>query len=161
MKTTIQKFSFRYENTEFSGLQGVLIYFLSSALSIFVLTINVFPFTDILTRSAIFMGFLTVITFLTKQLPSQKFKAKVFLWTWFPATLSLLVSICLIASFYQIIARNLELTTTNVLVCILTMIIVFESGRRSLGFWLPALCLIFVLYALFGQLLPLLGALWC
>ena len=154
MKTSIQKFSLRYENTEFSGLQGVLIYFLSSALSIFVLTINVFPLTDILTRSAIFMGFLTVITFLTKQLPSRKFKAKFFVWTWLPATLSLLVSICLIASFDQIIARNLELTTTNVLVGILTMIIVFESGRRSLGFWLPALCLIFVLYALFGQLLP-------
>lgn len=58
--------------------------------------------------------------------------------------------------FYEadLVERAGELTQEDMVVGIVTLILVFEAARRIMGFALPAICLVFLGYALFGEYLP-------
>ncbi len=54
----------------------------------------------------------------------------------------------------DLVQRAGEMTNADMVVGILTIVLVFEAARRVMGFALPLICLIFLLYGLFGQYLP-------
>ncbi|MEO7940634.1 MAG: TRAP transporter permease, partial [Burkholderiaceae bacterium] len=54
----------------------------------------------------------------------------------------------------DLVQRAGEMTTSDMVVGILTIVLVFEAARRIMGFALPLICLVFLLYGLFGQYLP-------
>ncbi|MEO6280054.1 TRAP transporter permease [Roseateles sp.] len=64
------------------------------------------------------------------------------------------------ASFYhwvfeaELTARAGDMTSTDMVIGIVTLALVFEAARRVLGWALPAICLTFLAYALYGQYLP-------
>ncbi len=64
------------------------------------------------------------------------------------------------ASFYHWIyeadltARAGQMTDGDMVIGILTIVLVFEATRRIMGWALPIICGIFLLYGLFGQYLP-------
>ena len=47
-----------------------------------------------------------------------------------------------------------ELTTTDWVIGVVTIALVFEAARRMMGWGLPLICGMFLAYALFGQYLP-------
>ncbi|HEX7387181.1 MAG TPA: TRAP transporter permease [Castellaniella sp.] len=51
-------------------------------------------------------------------------------------------------------ARAGQMTEADMVVGILTIVLVFEATRRMMGWALPIICGIFLLYGLFGQYLP-------
>jgi TRAP transporter 4TM/12TM fusion protein len=53
-----------------------------------------------------------------------------------------------------LVQRAGEMTQTDMVVGILLIVLVFEAARRIMGFALPLICLVFLLYGLFGQYLP-------
>ncbi|MEO7337477.1 MAG: TRAP transporter permease [Caldimonas sp.] len=63
-------------------------------------------------------------------------------------------------AFYQwafesdLIQRAGDPTTTDLVVGTLIIVLVFEAARRVVGFALPLVCALFLLYGLFGQYLP-------
>ena len=65
-----------------------------------------------------------------------------------------------VASFYHWIfeadltQRAGELTPADLVVGIVIIVLVFEAARRMMGWALPFICGLFLLYALFGQYLP-------
>ncbi len=65
-----------------------------------------------------------------------------------------------VTSFYHWIfeadltQRAGELTTADFIVGIVIIVLVFEAARRMMGWALPFICGLFLLYALFGQYLP-------
>jgi len=54
----------------------------------------------------------------------------------------------------DLVQRAGEMTNPDMVVGILTIVLVFEAARRIMGFALPLICLVFLLYGLFGQYLP-------
>ena len=64
------------------------------------------------------------------------------------------------ASFYHWIfeadltARAGEMTEADMVIGIVTLVLVFEAARRVMGWALPAICLVFLGYALYGEYLP-------
>ena len=54
----------------------------------------------------------------------------------------------------DLVQRAGEMTQTDMVVGILLIVLVFEAARRIMGFALPLICLMFLLYGLFGQYLP-------
>ncbi len=54
----------------------------------------------------------------------------------------------------DLVQRAGEMTRADMVVGILTIVLVFEAARRIMGFALPLICLMFLLYGLFGQYLP-------
>ncbi|HSQ72635.1 MAG TPA: TRAP transporter permease [Rubrivivax sp.] len=65
-----------------------------------------------------------------------------------------------VLSFYHwvfeadLTARAGEMTDADMVVGLVTLTLVFEAARRVMGWALPAICLGFLAYALFGQYLP-------
>ncbi|HEX5515057.1 MAG TPA: TRAP transporter permease [Gammaproteobacteria bacterium] len=63
-------------------------------------------------------------------------------------------------AFYQwyfeadLIQRSGELTTSDMVIGILLVVLVFEAARRVMGIALPIICALFLAYGLFGQYLP-------
>src|SRR6218665_1237120 len=51
-------------------------------------------------------------------------------------------------------ARAGELTTADAVIGTTTIVLVFEAARRKMGWALPAICAMFLAYAIFGQYLP-------
>lgn len=51
-------------------------------------------------------------------------------------------------------ARAGEMTDTDMVVGIVTIVLVFEATRRMMGIALPIICALFLLYGLFGEYLP-------
>jgi TRAP transporter 4TM/12TM fusion protein len=54
----------------------------------------------------------------------------------------------------DLVQRAGEMTSTDMVVGILLIVLVFEAARRIMGFALPLICLVFLLYGLFGEYLP-------
>ncbi|MEO7940449.1 MAG: TRAP transporter permease, partial [Burkholderiaceae bacterium] len=48
----------------------------------------------------------------------------------------------------DLVQRAGEMTTSDMVVGILTIVLVFEAARRIMGFALPLICLVFLLYGL-------------
>lgn len=54
----------------------------------------------------------------------------------------------------ELVQRAGELTQTDMVVGIVTLLLVFEAARRIMGIALPLICVGFLAYALFGEYLP-------
>ena len=54
----------------------------------------------------------------------------------------------------ELIQRAGELTRADLVVGLVLLVLVFEGARRALGFPLPLICGVFLLYGVFGQYLP-------
>ncbi|NYT64398.1 TRAP transporter permease [Alcaligenaceae bacterium] len=65
-----------------------------------------------------------------------------------------------VVSFYHWIyesdltARAGEMTNTDMVIGIITIVLVFEATRRMMGWALPLICGMFLMYGLFGEYLP-------
>jgi TRAP transporter 4TM/12TM fusion protein len=54
----------------------------------------------------------------------------------------------------DLVQRAGDLTTADMAIGILTIVLVFEAARRVMGIALPIICAVFLAYALYGQYLP-------
>ena len=54
----------------------------------------------------------------------------------------------------DLVQRAGEMTRTDMVVGIVLIVLVFEAARRIMGYALPLICLVFLLYGVFGQYLP-------
>ncbi len=72
----------------------------------------------------------------------------------------LVAAVAFVAGLYHwvfeadLILRAGEMTNTDMVVGIVTIVLVFEAARRVMGLALPLICLTFLLYGLFGEHLP-------
>lgn len=72
----------------------------------------------------------------------------------------LLGMVAFVTSFYHwvyesdLTARAGEMTNADMVIGIITIVLVFEATRRMMGWALPLICGMFLLYGLFGEYLP-------
>ncbi|MCX7898400.1 MAG: TRAP transporter permease [Rhodocyclaceae bacterium] len=128
---------------------------LALAFSAYQLIVAAFhPFSSLVTRS-FHVGFLLALTFLLY--PSFRHEAKL---SRVPARDAILAagafSLCAYQWLFEgeLIQRAGDPTLPDLMVGTALIILVFEAARRILGLALPILCAAFILYGLFGHLLP-------
>jgi TRAP transporter 4TM/12TM fusion protein len=54
----------------------------------------------------------------------------------------------------DLVQRAGQPNTIDIVVGSVVIVLVFEAARRIMGWWLPLMCAVFILYALFGRYLP-------
>lgn len=136
-----------------------LVGFVALAFSLFQLTVATFhPWSSQLIREW-HVAFLLVLTFLLYPAVRRSGDER------FPQLgggyLGLLLAgvVALLAAYYgffehDLIARAGDPTASDLVVGVALLLLCFEAARRILGWPLPLLCLLFLLYALFGQWAP-------
>jgi TRAP transporter 4TM/12TM fusion protein len=137
------------------GLPLRLVAWAALAFSAYQLTVAAFaPLSSLITRS-LHVGFLLLIAFLLYPAARRgKQLTRIPLLDW------LLAATGFALAFYQwvfesdLIQRAGDPTVVDLAVGTVTVVLVFEAARRVLGFALPLVCGLFLLYGLFGEYLP-------
>ncbi len=110
---------------------------------------------DILQLEFLHLSFALILAFLLKKGPALLNKGD---WSdYLLALLSAAMGVYFMASYTRIIERIrfvAEVEPTDVLACVILIILVLEAGRRVMGWGLSILGLIAIAYAFFGYLLP-------
>ena len=101
---------------------------------------------------AVHVGFLLVMVYLAVPSAGQSFLARVAGW--------LLALAAIATAGYQwlfeadLIQRSGDLSSADLWIGIVLVVLVFEAARRQMGMALPVICSLFIAYALLGQYLP-------
>ncbi|MBE0531435.1 MAG: TRAP transporter fused permease subunit [Rhodospirillales bacterium] len=139
------------------GMRGVHAWVaagLAIATATFILAINSFLLMDLMRRSALFMSLVLALTFLLfpyrKGVKDRQPNPVDYLL----AVASMACGLYIFVTYDAFVARNLQMTAADLAFGVLALFLVLEGGRRCLGIWLPALALLFLLYAIYGQWLP-------
>ncbi|MBB6454573.1 TRAP transporter 4TM/12TM fusion protein [Salirhabdus euzebyi] len=146
------------ENTKFRSFKGhlkIIVFILAIAFSIFQLTIIYYPVNTVQLRIIHLMFGLVLIFTLVPAIKSKKTS---------PITISVdlaLITLSLISCFY-IAKESVQLSSErlgyynsfDIFASIVLLILVIEATRRILGWALPIISILFILYALFGFLIP-------
>jgi TRAP transporter 4TM/12TM fusion protein len=123
-----------------------------AGISLFIIaTMLLFPLPAMMQRAAVLMLALFVI-FLLYPMFREK-KALDFLnWIW--AVLAVVVCGYVLVDFENLVNRMGALNTTDMILGGLCVVMVLDATRRSIGWPLPIVTMIFVLYSYFGYLIP-------
>ncbi|RIY39888.1 TRAP transporter permease [Neopusillimonas maritima] len=127
------------------------VFWVALALSAFQIYMAAFhPLSSLVIR-AIHVGFVVLLIFMLEPAATSR-GGRFFSWA--------LGGIAFVLSLYHwvfesdLTARAGMLTPTDTLVGVVLLILVFEAARRMMGWALPFICGLFLLYGLFGEYLP-------
>ena len=84
----------------------------------------------------------------------KRFRDQLHWWDWLPALLSLAVTVYIVWQGSEFGDRATAPYQTDVVVGICLIVLLLEATRRTTGWIMPVVSIVFVLYALFGHLLP-------
>ncbi len=137
------------------GWRRAVIPFAAVALSLFVLVGVNFTVLSPLQNLSIFAALGMVLAFAAFPVHAKLANRSVGLWI--DGTLAVLAVVCcgyIIAQGATLAQRAGMYTPVDIAVGIVGMVLVLEATRRSIGWALPILALVFILYALLGRSLP-------
>lgn len=134
------------------SILGWIIYILGVALSLFIIYANSFGTIPIIKTNAAFASFSLALCFLLT--PSRKGAKAGTPVDILLAIIGAIGGFYLILYFDDIAEGGMQFTTVDILFAAVTVIVVMEAARRSLGWVIPVLCILFLLYAYLGPYLP-------
>jgi TRAP transporter 4TM/12TM fusion protein len=102
----------------------------------------------------VFLGFSLVLTFILYPATRKRREARVPWFDWFMVLCSLAVVAYPLWDFEEFIYRSALPNFTDQIFGVVTIVLVLEATRRTTGWVLPAVALLFLAYAFFGQWLP-------
>jgi len=140
--------------TALAGFDARAIFIIAVVFSLFQIYTAAFnPVSSIVLRS-LHVGFLLLLTFLLFGMRKAGARRRIPWYDW------LLGLVAFALGFYHwifeadLILRAGDPTTTDLVVGVIMIAMVFEGARRIMGPWLPVFCILFVPYAIFGRQLP-------
>ena len=136
---------------------AAIVLFLSVSLSMYQLyTAGITALTALVQRS-IHLGAILSLTFLLKPPFKGARKDKFSLWFFFDWVLVLLSVVCVIYICYNLNAifeRQGDWLPSDLAISIIGTILVLEACRRVIGFFMTAICLTAIIYAIYGPYMP-------
>ncbi len=140
---------------ELSGYQSYIIVAAALLLSLFAIYVNGFSTIQEIYRNVIFLGFIFILALFLYPATKYSNKKK------FTVLDTVLVFIGLSGIIYLLInyttihvERSSQAITIDYVFAIITIIILLEVARRTVGIFIPILSLIALVYALFGPYFP-------
>ena len=135
--------------SKYLNIKGLLV-FLGLSLGLFHLYTASFGILPGYFQSSVHWGLISTIIFLLKPLKNKYLRVMDYafiLINWY-------IVYYLISVQDELVTRAGAYTTLEVVLGVLAITIGFEAARRTIGYILPVLCLVFILYAMFGMYFP-------
>lgn len=128
---------------------------LAVGLSLYQLYSSAFPVLNTYPHRAIHLGVMMALVFLLYPMRSKSPQNRMPWYDIILAILSLVTGIYILINYTGIVQRGTTLyTDVDLWLSILTVLLVLEAGRRIIGWGLPLLAILFILYAIFGREIP-------
>ena len=137
------------------GPIATLVFLIAVAMSIFHLYTAGFGILLAMKQRAIHLTFALVLAFFLYP-ASKKLKGKEGfpLYDWIFVAISLAIGVYLLIEFESIIFRAGSPNTLDLFMGVLAILIVLEATRRTIGWELPFIASLFIIYAYFGPSMP-------
>lgn len=137
------------------GSYAKVVAILAILLSIFSIYSNGLSNIQEIYRNLIFLGFILVLTFLLYPARSSSKSGRFTLADYLFVALAILGVGYLIINYTTIhVDRGSQPILIDYIFGAITIIVLFEAARRAVGLFIPILCGISVIYALFGTIFP-------
>lgn len=133
--------------------ENIFIYIYASIFTVIQLFILLSNRIDPRIKYVLFIGFTTSLTFI-KYKASKNSDDKIKKYDIALAVLSIICAIYYIVNYQMIIYRSLQPTFLDIIFACITIILIIEACRRTIGWVLPIISIIALLYTLFGESLP-------
>ncbi len=135
-----------------AGAGAKILFAIAVAFSVFQLWTSAYsPLPSQVVRS-VHVGFLLLLLFgLYANASTVAAKRAAF---WLAAIVAFLLSLYHWVFYEDLVIRAGEPNTSDIIIGILVVALVFWAGKKMMGWTLPLICAIFLLYGLFGQYLP-------
>jgi len=135
-----------------TGFWGNVITILAVAMSLFAIYSTIFPVTTQIRRGS-HVAFLLTLSFLYYPL-ARKYKGKITFIDLFFAFFSIACLVYMFLDFEEFIYRAVTPDIWDKILGVIFIFLILEATRRSSGWIMPVTCIIFLLYAYIGPLLP-------
>lgn len=151
-KAKIEKQEVVNPQRQFTGFQGKIVAVFAILFSVFQIYANSIGIIQEIHRNAIHLGFLLVLSFLlfpgNKKSSTHKFS----LWDIFLAIGGVIVGLYIVIFYKDIfVARGGQANLLDYIVAGLAIVLTLIAGKRTIGWFIPILGIIFLLYARFGE----------
>jgi TRAP transporter 4TM/12TM fusion protein len=135
-----------------TDFEGRTLFWIAVAFSAFqIVTATFSPLPSQVVRS-VHVGFLLIMVFGVAATVTDRRAAKIVLWA--VGAVAFMLGLYHWVFYNDLILRAGDPSTTDIAVGVIVVALVFEAGRRMMGWVLPLICAIFLSYALFGQYFP-------
>lgn len=138
---------------ELSTNQNKFLYIYASIFTIIQIFILFSNQIDARIKYVIFIGFTTSLTFL-KYKASKKIDDKIKIYDIIFAVLAIVCAIYYIMSYEAILYRSIQPTILDMVFACITILLIIEACRRTIGWVLPIIAIIALLYVFWGDNLP-------
>lgn len=137
-----------------SGVPALLVSLIAIAFSLFQLYTALFGVLDAMVQRAIHLSFGLVLIFLLYPFHRGSDRRKLQWWDAIFALLGAVTPLYLVVFFQQLVNRAGLMTTTDLVIGILGVLLVLEAARRVVGWPMLTVVLLFLGYAFAGPYLP-------
>ncbi len=134
------------------GMLGVFATALAVVMSVFHLY-SAYAIVPTQIMRPIHVGFVLFLSYVLFPVV-RRFRHRVMWWDWLAAALSVVVIVYMIMGGDDFTDRNTAPDNWDLVFGVALIALVLEAARRTTGWVMPFVCVIFVLYALFGEILP-------
>ena len=139
---------------ELAGWQNYLLSGLALAASIFHLYTAAFGQLSAMYQRGWHWLFMGVILFLRYPIGKNRPKNKIDLWDWFFAGLLTIGCLNILLNWDAIALREGAAVTSDIVLGVIMTLLVLDGTRRSMGWPLPIMAIISIVYAVFGPYFP-------
>ncbi|SBV92289.1 TRAP transporter, 4TM/12TM fusion protein [uncultured delta proteobacterium] len=137
-----------------AGWQFYVVAALALAASCFHLYTAAFGLLDAMTQRSIHFLFMGSLVFLLYPVTAKRPKGKIELWDWACAILMAVCCANILFNFEAIAMREGRATQSDIILGVLMILLVIEATRRSMGWPLPIVATVAILYGIFGPYFP-------
>lgn len=139
----------------FTGWMKIVMVAVAAGLSIFAIYTNGFSTIQEVYRNGIFLGFLLALTFILYPATKKSSKTKMSILDIVLLALGL-AGVGYIVLFYTEIhvERQSQAIMQDYIFAIITIVVLLEASRRTIGIFIPLLSAIAIVYAMFGPYFP-------
>lgn len=138
-----------------SLLATLAVYVIAVALSLYHLYAAAFPVFSAHQHRALHLAGILALAFLLYPATSGASRTRLPLYDLALAALGVAVNLYIVLGYAGIVARGTSAyNTTDLVFAAVTIVLVLEAARRLMGWGLPALCILFLLYGYLGRIIP-------
>src|ERR1043166_1647216 len=134
------------------GILGAFVAVVAVVMSVFHLY-TAYGIVPTQTLRPVHVGFVLFLSYLLFPV-SRRFRHRVMWWDWLAAILGIVVIVYMLAGGDDFTDRNTTPNQWDIALGVALIVLILEATRRTSGWIMPAVCLAFIAYALYGEGLP-------
>ena len=137
-----------------TGWQYYVVAVIALAASLFHLYTAAFGLLDAMTQRSIHFMFMGSLVFLLYPVTPKRPKKKIELWDWACALMMIFCCANILFNFEAIAMREGRATQSDIILGAIMVLLVIEATRRSMGWPLPIVATVAIVYGIFGPYFP-------